>query len=332
MNISDNQSLKDFQDALEKSRVNKYTQPTLFYVFGKVIPGRPQPKGFVETDVDAIKIIEKWMTDVDSRQIIPFLKSKRILALGCKFDDWYFRFFWYILTRRFEHYNATGIDTGILSSDNLAAVFKPDNDSDKRLKEYLKRRGVRVHENVWQFMRMVYKVLTDTESGSPMSQMVTEKRRQGGIFISYKYTDVMMASELFCKLAREKGLNVWFDNMSLKGGDNYNESIMAAIRQAKVFIPLLSQSVAEDLRTEGTGINSFYSREWRCAAENSHIAIIPVAVGGYNLRGTEHGVFEQIVQQQPSGIDMTYKPVNPRNPEKVGYAKLLESIMKQLGI
>ena len=142
----------------------------------------------------------------------------------------------------------------------------------------------------------------------------------------------MMASELFCKLAREKGLNVWFDNMSLKGGDNYNESIMAAIRQAKVFIPLLSQSVAEDLRTEGTGINSFYSREWRCAAENSHIAIIPVAVGGYDLRGSEHAVFEQIVQQHPSGIDMTYKPVNPRSPEKVGYAKLLESIMKHLGI
>lgn len=71
VNISDNQSLKDFQDALKQSRGNKYSRPTLFYVFGKVIKGRPKPRGFVETDVDAIKIIEKWML-LDTNYIVPF--------------------------------------------------------------------------------------------------------------------------------------------------------------------------------------------------------------------------------------------------------------------
>ena len=51
-NISDNQSLKDFQTALETSRVNKYEQPTLFYVFGKVVKGREKPKGFMETNTN----------------------------------------------------------------------------------------------------------------------------------------------------------------------------------------------------------------------------------------------------------------------------------------
>ena len=179
VNISDNASLKDFQDALEKCRVNKYRQPTLLYVFGKVIAGRPKPRGFVETDVDAIKVIEKWLMDVDTKYIVPFLKEKRLLSLGCKFDDWYFRFFWYILTRGFDDTDRDGskdIDGNLLTSDNLATLFDPDNPSDKQLKEYLIRRGVCMHDDVWGFMEHIHTLLTSTSEDSPFRQMVLAKR------------------------------------------------------------------------------------------------------------------------------------------------------------
>lgn len=335
VNISDNQSLKDFQTALENCRVNKYEQPTLFYVFGKVIKGREKPKGFMETDVDAIRYIEKWMKDLDPRHIVPFLKKKRVLALGCKFDDWYFRFFWYILTRGFndaEREGAKDTDGSILTRDNLATLFSPDDPSDQHLKEYLHRRGVCMHDDVWLFMNHIYNLLTSTEPGSPFRKMILEKRRMGEIFISYKSSDVLFASELFCKLAREKRLNVWFDNARLNGGDHYDLVIKEAIQNAKIFIPILSSAIGKELDEKGEQINTFYSNEWRWASEKSQLTILPVAIEGYDLRSQQHQVFEHIIKHQTTGIDMSEKANGFMVNEKTGFAKLLDSIYKQLGV
>ena len=335
VNISDNQSLKDFQTALETCRVNKYEQPTLFYVFGKVIKGREKPKGFMETDVDAIRYIEKWMKDLDNRHIVPFMKKKRILALGCKFDDWYFRFFWYILTRGFndaEREGAKDTDGSILTRDNLATLFSPDDPSDQQLKEYLHRRGVCMHDDVWLFMNHIYTLLTSTEVDSPFRKMILEKRRMGEIFISYKSCDVLFASELFCKLAREKQLNVWFDNVQLNGGDDYTTDIQKAIHEARIFIPVLSPSIAKDIEEKGEQIDNFYSNEWRWASEKGQLTILPVAIGGYDLRSQQHQIFEHIVKHQTTGIDMSEKANSFMVNEKTGFTRLLDSIYKQLGV
>ncbi len=335
VNISDNQSLKDFQSALETCRVNKYEQPTLFYVFGKVVKGHEKPKGFMETDVDAIRYIEKWMKDLDNRHIVPFLKKKRMLALGCKFDDWFFPFFWYILSRGFddaEREGAKDTDGSILTRDNLASMFNPDDPADQHLKEYLHRRGVCMHDDVWLFMNHIYNLLTSTELDSPFRQMILEKRRMGEIFISYKSNDVLFASELFCKLAREKRLNVWFDNAELNGGDNYGEIIKEAIRKAKIFIPILSPSISEDMEEKGDSISTFYSNEWRWASENSQLTIMPVSIGGYDLKSPLHQIFKRIVNRKTIGIDMDEKANSFMVNEKTGFAKLLDSIYKQLGV
>ena len=335
VNISDNQSLKDFQIALETSRMNKYEQPTLFYVFGKVIKGREKPKGFMETDVDAIRYIEKWLKDLDNKHIVPFLKKKRMLALGCKFDDWYFRFFWYSLTRGFnegEREGAKDTDGSILTRDNLASVFNPDDPADQHLKDYLYRRGVCMHDDVWLFMNHIYNLLTSTEAGSPFRKMILEKRRMGEIFISYKSNDVLFASELFCKLAREKRLNVWFDNARLNGGDQYDEVIKEAIRKAKIFIPILSPAIAKDLEDKGEQISSFYSKEWRWASDNDQLIILPVSIYGYDIKSPQHQIFKQIVKHKTICIDMSEKANGYMVNEKTGFAKLLDSIYKQLGV
>ncbi len=336
VNISDNQSLKDFQTALEACRNgNKYEQPTLFYVFGKVIKGREKPKGFMETDVDAIRYIEKWMKDLDNKYIVPFLKKKRMLALGCKFDDWYFRFFWYILTRSFndaEREGAKDSDGSILTRDNLASLFNPDDPADRHLKEYLHRRGVCMHDDVWLFMNHIYTLLTSTDADSPFRKMILEKRRMGEIFISYKSCDVLYASELFCRLAREKRLNVWFDNARLNGGDQYEEAIREAVREAKVFIPVLSPAISKDMEEVGEQIDTFYSKEWRWASENGQLIVLPVAIGGYDLRSQQHQVFEHIVKRRTTGIDMKGKANGFMADERTGFAKLLDSIYKQLGV
>jgi hypothetical protein len=162
--------------------------------------------------------------------------------------------------------------------------------------------------------------------------MILEKRRMGEIFISYKSSDVLFANELFCKLAREKELNVWFDNIKLKGGDNYTDDISKAIRKTKIFIPILSPAVSKELEEKGESIDSFYSKEWRKAAENSQLTVLPVAIGGYDLRSPQHQTFEQIIGHQTTGIDMSERANGFMANEKTGFAKLLDSIYKQLGV
>lgn len=208
VNIEDHRSITDFNSIYDDT----YSQPTLFYIFGKARKKDGfNPRHFVEIDEDAIKCIEKWMQlDEGNKSIVPFLRKKRMLALGCKFDNWYFRFFWYIITRGFGIRDRDGNPNTI---DNLAIIFNPDDNSDKDLKDYLTGIDVCMHEDAWQFMERIYGMLTSTAIDSPFREMILSKRREGGMFISYKSCDVLTASSLFCKLARDNKLNVWFDNV-----------------------------------------------------------------------------------------------------------------------
>ena len=189
-----------------------------------------------------------------------------------------------------------------------------------------------MHDDVWLFMNHIYDLLTSIEPDSPFREMILEKRRMGEIFISYKSCDRLFASELFCKLAREKRLNVWFDNVRLNGGAEYKAIIREAISQSKIFISILSPAVIKDMQTWGEQIDTPYSNEWRRASENSQLTVLPVAIGGYDLRSQQHQMFERIVKHQTTGIDMSEKTNSFMVNEKTGFAKLLDSIYKQLGV
>lgn len=159
----------------------------------------------------------------------------------------------------------------------------------------------------------------------------------GQVFISYKSSDLLFASELFCKLAREKGLNVWFDNVRLNGGDHYDNDIKEAIRRSKIFIAILSKDVSKDLEEEGEQINHYYTKEWRWASEKKDLIILPLAIDGYDLRSPQHQVFEHLMgfeteEDKTTGINMSEKVNNYMVNEKTGFAKLLDSIYNHLGV
>lgn len=342
VNIEDHRSITDFNSVYN----DKYNQPTLFYIFGKARKkDGSNPRHFVEIDEDAIKCIEKWMrVDEGNKSIVPFLKNKRMLALGCKFDNWYFRFFWYIITRGF---GIRGRDGNPNTIDNLAIIFNPDDNSDKNLRDYLagidvclplsqddeKNKQPLPFVDVWQFIEYIYNILTSTAEDSPFREMILSKRREGGIFISYKSCDVLAASGLFFKFARDNDLNVWFDNVSLNVGDPYERVIQEAIGRAKIFIPILSPAIAKELEQKGESIATFYSKEWRWAAENSNLAVFPVAIDGYDIRSTIHQTFVKIVgHEATTGVDMMEKTLPSQTNETVGFSKLLSSIKKKLEI
>ena len=92
--------------------------------------------------------------------------------------------------------------------------------------------------------------------------------------------------------------------------------IQDAIGRCRVFLPLLTPYIADDLTAGRT--DNYYNREWRMASQLGNKAIIPVAANGYGLTAPYHtDTFEQITGQPLSGVDLM-------TPD--GFARLVKSI------
>lgn len=294
VNIWNATSLACFYERLSQYKeVKDYNEPTLIYAFGKC----EEKEGcrYARKDFEYIQTIEQWLKfDKHENLMMLFIQSKRLLSLGCKFDDWYFRFFWYIL-RREEIKQRDG---------DIAIVFDKDDRSDQNLQTYLKNSRVITQTDVdaRELMRQITKVLISMDADNPYRELVMKYRRRGEIFFSYCNKDKTLARQVFLQLSQSYP-NMWFDQENILGGDNYDTEIRYGISHAKVFIPLLTPHIAEDLKNGKT--DSYYNEEWRQAAERKgELAVIPLAVEGYSLRESYHSSFEKIIGDNLSGISL----------------------------
>lgn len=316
VNIYDKETVDDLQKALKACRRGKkYNQPTLIYVFGK-LDVDDLAKRYIKTDADAILLIEKWMRmDVESNnEMLDFIRSKRLLALGCKYDNWYFRFFWYVLTgvnKSSEENNYDGMGEVAFSLDK-------DDKTEGKLMQFLDRTDICILGDASSFINNITRTLTEDSDDAPFRQQIVESRRRGGVFISYCSKDALQACQLFFRLC-EKKYDVWLDNARLYGGDNYESEIADAISAAKVVITVLSPHVADDQKRGDT--DHYYNKEWRMAQQFGDKTIIPLAINGYSLRADYHQIYETIVNQQPSGIDLM---------DSDGFSNLITSINEHL--
>lgn len=293
VNIYDDNSLADFRHALAECRGDRnYHQPTLFYIFGKAVKDRSMK--FVRTDNDAIQIIEKWMTIPREDRILKLIRNKKLLALGCKYENWYFRFFWYILKHDFSRF-----------VEGQVAFLLDENDrTELNLKKFLDRTHVYVHGDARTFMAGIQQYLVSTSEQDPLNAMIRSRRRRGGVFLSYCSRDHILAEKLFFRLS-ERGYNVWFDSRDVDPSDDYNEEIAKAIGESRVVISLLTPAVAREL---GEGRKDpYYILECRMALQND-IRIIPLAANGYDLRSASQKLYEEQIGKSPSGLNLMEDP------------------------
>lgn len=313
VNIYDKDSVDELQKARKACRKDRrYIQPTLIYVFGKMDKD-DLTKKYIRTEVDAILLIEKWMRmDVEANnEMLDFIRSKRLLALGCKYDNWYFRFFWYVLTGNIdsEKFDGTG---------EVAFTLNTTERSDNKLQKFLNRTNICILGDANSFISNINKILSEDSEDSPFRKQIVESRRRGGVFISYSSKDALIASQLFFQLC-DKKYDVWLDNVRLYGGDSYENEIADAISSAKVIITVLSPNIANDLKNGNT--DNYYNKEWRMAQQFNDKTIIPLAINGYKLRANYHERYEAIVSKQSSGIDLM---------DADGLSKLISSINEHL--
>ncbi len=83
------------------------------------------------------------------------------------------------------------------------------------------------------------------------------------VFLSYASQDAHAAASI-CAALRAAGVEVWFDQSELRGGDTWDHRIRAEIRDCALFAPLISANTQQ--RPEG-----YFRLEWKLAVDRSHL-------------------------------------------------------------
>src|SRR5688572_13711133 len=96
------------------------------------------------------------------------------------------------------------------------------------------------------------------------------------VFLSYASQDAEAARRI-CEALRAAGIEVWFDQSELRGGDAWDTKIRKQIRECALFVPIIS--AATQARAEG-----YFRLEWKLAVDRSHLMaddqafIVPVLI------------------------------------------------------
>jgi hypothetical protein len=85
----------------------------------------------------------------------------------------------------------------------------------------------------------------------------------GPVFLSYASQDADAARRI-CDALRATGIEVWFDQSELRGGDAWDQSIRRQIKTCALFIPVISRHTHD--RAEG-----YFRLEWKLAVDRSHL-------------------------------------------------------------
>jgi Flp pilus assembly protein TadD len=99
----------------------------------------------------------------------------------------------------------------------------------------------------------------------------------GAVFLSYASQDAEPARRI-CDALRTAGIEVWFDQSELRGGDAWDSKIRKQIKECALFVPLISENT--NARAEG-----YFRLEWKLAVDRSHLVaedtpfILPVVLG-----------------------------------------------------
>lgn len=268
LNIFDDKN-KDIQD---EDYWKKDVPPTLYYVFG-----RAETKvDYTVVDKDKMNVIQRWLGEKAPRNFCSYIKDKTILALGTKFDDWLFRFFWYAIHR----------DTKNLSKGQVAIALHNDNDSDVNLQQFLDNQKI-PNTTIDEIVSLILNEIDAKEEAFRV-----QNGQNADIFISYSSDSYDTVKHLFYALQAE-GFKVWFDKTDLYAGDNHKIQIISAINRCKVFIPVITNPVIhvleEDIDSMEEHFHYFRDVEWNAAksrSSNPHdkMVVMPFCMEGLDMK------------------------------------------------
>lgn len=209
---------------------------TYFYqMFGNICPIDYK---FVLSEDDLLSFMHNWLDKGrHPENLVNRLSGKYILAIGCNYPNWLFRFFFHSMK---ENCSERG-KSGLVINSNL----------DKNLTRFLSRKKMDTHNDASLF---ISELLERWNTFHNVEQ--TEERE---VFISYANEDYDRVKEV-ADLFENSGRKVWFDKKSLIPGEDYETVIRSHIDNCQGFVPILSNN------TTLTGTR-YYEKEWAWAFE-----------------------------------------------------------------
>lgn len=112
-----------------------------------------------------------------------------------------------------------------------------------------------------------------------MSRVASESDNapaRSAVFVSYARED-SVAAQAIAEALRKQGIEVWFDQKELVGGDAWDTKIRRQIRECALFLAVISKNT--NARLEG-----YFRREWKLAIDRTHdmadekAFLLPVAI------------------------------------------------------
>jgi TolB-like protein len=137
------------------------------------------------------------------------------------------------------------------------------------------------------------------------------------VFLSYASQDAEAAKRI-CDALSAGGIEVWFDQSELRGGDAWDAAIRKQIKACALFIPIISRNAHS--RDEG-----YFRLEWKLAVDRSHLKsgnrafLVPVVID--DTPDSEEGVPDRFRELQWSRLPEGETP--PAFVERI--ARLLSS-------
>jgi hypothetical protein len=283
-------------------------RPILYYAFGKAEYKHYSSNGdirrFAVSDDDKIRIVAKWMGSEGPVSFRQHISKKRVLAIGCRFDDWLFRFFWHMLRTDYTSNDSisqqrkANIVDETEEQRSLRGEVAFDYDPGNSLENYLKEKSVEVFkDDARDFMRKLVQALKEKKKNLANNMRMWKNNQLNhldgnrGVFISYAHEDFWIVRRIYEQLTA-KNYNVWMD-VRLEAGDEYDKRIKDAIRQCKVFMPILSSTIV-DRMNNGTYRERYFCKvEWneaenrmnseRNAGGDNQMKVLPVLLDSVSL-------------------------------------------------
>ncbi len=284
--------------------------PTLYYIFG-----RPEPTNndYALNDNEKIEKMKVWLSGESApKRILSYVRSKKLFAYGCKFDDWFFRFLWH-----------TFRPNGDISKGDVALPFDIENSvEDMRLREYLSRYNVHIVDNPEGYISRLAEKITANMTKFTGRFDINPDALHRHVFISYTHRDYVNAMRIYNHLV-DKKIPVWLDHYKLRGGDEFDKEINKGIESCGVFLPLLTANVRSDSEKilawkndsslpEPKENQSYYRvNEWaRGCDANAEWKVIPVATFGYDYTKDYHYRVVPEKMCKVTVFDWTKRPVS----------------------
>ncbi len=250
--------------------------PTVFHLLGR-LSASPD---YVITEEDTLEFFTAMQTESKRPNVLlDELKSSHLLLIGNTFPDWLARFFIRIAKsgrlslqreeleivadRRSRH--EPGLVLFLQNFSYRTQLFEQGNAAEF-VRELSARYLAKFPPTVGTFRHDVRAVATP----------VGPDMKPGSVFLSYASQDAEAVKKIRDAL-EAVGIEVWFDQRRLEGGDDFDQQIKKNIRACSLFVPVISANT--QARHEG-----YFRLEWTLAAERSKLIaetvpfILPVLI------------------------------------------------------